>query len=109
MNRKDILIVFLLFFLPSCISYYDLKGSGKNLMPTVQETHDNKIKEGYKIGTACTTNVLMLLASGDSSIEAAKNQGNIDKISSVLTSYEHFWFLFPIPIYQKGCTIVNGD
>jgi len=105
--KRNILIIFLLFSLSSCLSFYDLKGSGKKLMPAMQEVYDNKVKENDKIGTACVTNILWLFASGDSSIEAAKNKGNIEKVVSVSTTYEHF--ILYLPFYQKGCTVVTGQ
>lgn len=104
---RNILVIFLLFALSSCLSFYDLKGSSKTLMPVAQEVYDNKVKENYKVGISCATNILLLFASGDSSIEAAKNKGNIEKVSSVSTTYEHFILYFPF--YQKGCTVVTGE
>ncbi len=57
-----------------------------------------------KKGQACVTNILGLAAYGDSSIEAAKKEGNIKNISYVDRTYDGVYIF-----YQKGCTIVNGN
>lgn len=57
-----------------------------------------------KKGEACTTNILGFYASGDSSIAAAKRNGNITKVASVDTS------IFAVAgFYGKVCTIVRGE
>lgn len=60
-----------------------------------------------KTGKACVTNVLSIVVTGDSSIEAAKKDGGISKVSYVDRTYEGFWLY--IPFFQKGCTIVKGS
>lgn len=60
-----------------------------------------------KTGESCVTNVLGLVATGDSSVEAAKKNGGIKKVAFVDRKYEGFWFY--IPFFQKGCTIVRGE
>jgi hypothetical protein len=61
-------------------------------------------KGGGKTGEACATSILGIVAFGDGSIEAAKNQGGINDITSV--SHEQFSIL---GLYAKLCTIVKGN
>lgn len=98
---KKILIVVSLLFLPSCIHYSDYKD-------TTSYSIDNSVKaKPLKTGTACVNNVLMLIAVGDSSVEAARRNGDITKVAFVDTSYNDFWFYYPF--FQKGCTVVKGE
>ncbi len=60
-----------------------------------------------KMGKSCVTNVLGLAAFGDSSINAAKEEGGIKNVAYIDRTYEGFWLY--IPFFQKGCTIVNGN
>ena len=57
-----------------------------------------------KEGEACASNILGLIATGDNSINAAKEVGGIKKVASV--DYTNFSILGSI--YQKVCTIVKG-
>lgn len=93
-------------FLSSCIQYYDVQGVNPKLGPTTQESYDNKVKSQAR-GEACVYNILWLFAVGDSSIETAKKNGNIEDISYVSTNYKHFILYFPF--FQKGCTVVYGQ
>ncbi|KKS39538.1 MAG: hypothetical protein UV02_C0066G0009 [Candidatus Kuenenbacteria bacterium GW2011_GWA2_42_15] len=104
MIKKAIIISFLIINLTSCIGYYDLKGMDPSLNQTVGHKVDSDI--AIKKGEACITSVLLLFAFGDSSIEKAKREGYIKKITSVETSYKHF--LLYIPVFQRGCTVVRG-
>ena len=96
---KKILTVMTLLLLSSCIHYSDYKD-------TQSYSIDNSVK-ATKTGTACVNNVLFLVAIGDSSIEAAKRNGEITKVAFVDTSYNDFWFYYPF--FQKGCTVVKGE
>ncbi|MFT5032688.1 MAG: hypothetical protein ACI9OO_000619 [Bacteroidia bacterium] len=57
-----------------------------------------------KTGEACASNVLGLFASGDASIDKARRNGEIAKISTV--DHSSLSVLF---IYSKYCTIVKGE
>lgn len=59
---------------------------------------------GSKMGTACSTNIAGIVATGDSSVEAAKKAGGISTVASV--DYEYFTVL---SFYGKVCTIVKGN
>ncbi len=90
-----------LFLASSCIHYSDYKD-------TASYSIDNSVKvKPLKTGTACVTNILFLFALGDSSVEAARKNGDITKVAFVDTSYNDFWFYYPF--FQKGCTIVKGE
>jgi len=67
---------------------------------------DNSVT-AVKSGTACVTSVLGLVATGDSSIDSAKKNGNITKISHVDRTFNALNLY--IPILQKGCTVVWGN
>ena len=56
-----------------------------------------------KRGKACAKNILGLVGSGDSSIEAAKKDGGITKVLSV--DYDIETYL----LFGTVCTIVNGQ
>lgn len=57
---------------------------------------------GTKIGRACATNILGLYISGDMSVEAAKKNGRINKVSSVDKEIKSY------AVYAEVCTVVKG-
>lgn len=59
---------------------------------------------GSKVGKACATSILGLVASGDASIEAAKAAGGITRAASVDWSVDSI-----LGIYGTYCTIVTGN
>lgn len=105
-NMKKLLIVALL--LASSCRYASIKGGTGDSVArgTIAQSVDNSV-EVTRIGVSCTTNILGIVAFGDSSIQAAKHRAAITKISHVDTSYDAFWFLYKF--YEKGCTIVKGS
>jgi hypothetical protein len=56
-----------------------------------------------KTGRACAENWFAVVATGDASIEAAKSQGKISKISYVDYEIENYF------VYGKVCTVVKGE
>ncbi len=58
---------------------------------------------GNRVGEACATSILGLIATGDASIEAARRNGGITMVSSVDDSASSI-----LGIYAKYCTIVRG-
>ena len=105
MKIKNLIIISITAaFLSSC-QYYDVQGISPRLNPATQEIYDNKVENQAK-GEACVYNILWLFAVGDSSIETAKKNGNIQNISYVSTNYKHL--ILQIPLFQKGCTVVYG-
>lgn len=67
-------------------------------------TRVNNDVPATKSGKSCVTNILGIVATGDSSIEAAKKDGGIKSVSYVDRTYDGFLYFF-----QKGCTIVRGN
>ncbi|TGL78711.1 adhesin Lsa14 [Leptospira yasudae] len=61
--------------------------------------------EGTATGSACSRNILSLVAFGDSSIEKAKAEAKISKVASV--DYEQFAVLGIV--YHSFCTVVTGS
>ena len=57
-----------------------------------------------RTGEACSTGILGLFASGNSSINAAKTKAGITKISTVEERFTHYL----LGAYSKYCTIVSG-
>lgn len=64
---------------------------------------DNSVSTTKK-GESCVVSYVGLITKGDSSIESAKEKGQIKKISHIDRSFKGIGF-----IYQKGCTIVHGN
>lgn len=60
-------------------------------------------KTGDKMGEACATGILGILAFGDASIDAAKKSGGISEVHSV-----EFGGTNIIGVYTQGCTVVHG-
>jgi hypothetical protein len=58
---------------------------------------------GNRVGEACSTSILGLVGTGDSSIEAARRNGGITMISSV---DDHATSI--LGVWAKYCTIVRG-
>jgi hypothetical protein len=56
-----------------------------------------------KTGKACATAILMLVATGDASIDAAKANGGITEVSFVDHTAKNI-----LGIYGEYCTIVKG-
>ena len=59
---------------------------------------------GMKTGQACSTSILALVATGDSSIAAAKANGGISQVSSVDWNISNI-----LGIYGEYCTVVHGN
>lgn len=65
--------------------------------------HATSLVDSPKQGTGCSTNVLGLFATGDSSIDTAKRSARITEVASV--DYDSFSVL---GIYARFCVIVRG-
>lgn len=59
---------------------------------------------GSKTGESCAENILGIIASGDASIVAAKQNANIRKVSTVDYSSNGIY-----PFFGKTCVIVTGE
>ena len=58
---------------------------------------------GNRVGEACSSSILGIVATGDSTIEAARRNGGITQITSVDDSATSY-----VGVYAKYCTIVRG-
>lgn len=58
---------------------------------------------GNRVGEACATSILGLVATGDASIEAARRNGGITMITSADDS-----IMSILGVYAKYCTVVRG-
>jgi len=59
---------------------------------------------GTKEGKSCATSVLGIVATGDASIQAAKNNGGITKVTHVDHSAKNY-----VGFYSEWCTIIRGE
>jgi len=104
--KKIILLSSLIFLLTSC-GGSTRSGVSVGLVTSWQDTVsgvvDNSV-EVKKRGEACASNILGIVASGDSSVETAKRNAGIKKVAYSDTNYLNVLFL-----YQKGCTVVKGE
>lgn len=73
-----------------------------NLQKEAGEPTDNAV--GSKEGKACSQNYLGLFATGDSTLVAAMEDGEITKPSTVDFSYTQF-----LGLYGEVCTHVTGE
>ena len=73
---------------------------GSNIEGQMATTETN----ASKTGEACASNILGIVASGDASIDAAKKNGGITKVSSVDFKNTNTFL-----IYAQTCTIVKGN
>ena len=62
------------------------------------------VRTGDKVGEACATGILALVAWGDASLDAAKKAGAITEVHSV--EFKPTAVLFGI--YYQACTVVHG-
>ena len=108
--KKIFLAISLLFVIASCTATSNGVQSGliytewKDRDPISRV--DNSVNP-TKSGKACVKNYFGVIATGDSSIETAKKNGSITKVSYVDRSFQGLNLY--IPIFAEGCTIVNGN
>ncbi len=104
--KKLILIVTSLILLTSCARTQSGVSSAffvTSWNDTVSGAVDNSVIV-EKTGEACAINILGIAAIGDSSVEAAKKAGRIDKVAFVDTKYLGILG----SVFQQGCTVVKG-
>lgn len=71
-----------------------------DIQDSVQATSN---QTGNRVGEACASSILGLVAFGDATIESARRNGGITMISSV---DEHMSNI--LGVYSKYCTIARG-
>lgn len=103
MKTNVLLLALASLFLASCAMVGPTGGAVYHDIKYGQFATENTA--ATKTGTACQSSVLGLVAQGDASIEAAKKDGGITKVSSIDSSSTNVVF----GIYNKYCTIVKGN
>jgi TRL-like protein family len=71
---------------------------------SIPEGGTSEVAAGTKSGEATCTSILILVAMGDCSIQAAKSQGGIKRVAYVDRKVENI-----LGVYGKYTTIVYGD
>ncbi len=100
---KKLSIVALLLALANCNFTNNRSGPGVVYTSTKDALFvDNNVKP-LKKGEACSTSVLSLASTGDSSVEAAKADAGITKIATMNVES------FNVLIFGKACTVVRGE
>lgn len=103
--KKILILIATATMINSCGYTLNKSGPGFLYTDTVDAiSFDNSVSKPNKIGRACSTRVLALVASGDASIESAKRNGYVTKISSADTEYFNI-----LGVYGKACTVVRGE
>lgn len=104
MKIKIIAILSALLLVTSCGTNYNKSGPGFLYTETVDPLFVDNSVRSVKEGKACSKRILALVATGDSSIEAAKRDARIRKVSSANTEY-----LNVLGVYGESCTVVKGE
>jgi hypothetical protein len=105
--KKTFFLLALLTIVASCVGTQTRSGVSSGLVSSWQDTISGVIDNSVNVerrGEACSTNILGIIASGDSSIEAAKRNGGIQKVAYADTTYFNI-----LGLYQKGCTVAKGQ
>ena len=102
---KSTLALLPLLALTACASTGMFSGTGAAFitMEVKEPVSATAHKAGSKTGSACTSNILGIFASGDASVEAAAKAGGITNISTVDKQFTNYAFF-----YGKMCTFVTG-
>lgn len=98
--KKMICLLCLLFFVAGCASFYPAGVFTTSGKMGVQDNGGSTAKEGR----ACMRSILGLVASGDASIQTAKANGNIKKVSTIDYEVENL-----LGIVGEYCTVVRGE
>jgi len=97
--------VFLTLVLSGCASTGAYTKTGPALVSNFRESGMATAEvAATKTGQACSENILGVVGTGDSSIDAAKKAGGITRVSSIDYDFKNVLFL-----YGKVCTIVKGE
>lgn len=65
---------------------------------------DNESAEPLRYGQACTSGVLGLYTTGDSTLAAARANGSITKVVTIEEQFKHVF----LGAYSQYCTVVGG-
>ncbi len=105
--KKIILYLIAAFALTNCAATTGINsktGLGSLFTDIKEPVSNSAASTGSKRGEACSTNILGLVAVGDSSIIAARVNGGITKVATVDSTY-----LNVLALFGKYCTIVTGE
>jgi hypothetical protein len=102
--KKTLAVAALALLLASCGSTGNKSGPGILFTQTTDGGYADNSVSPSKTGKACSTRVLALIATGDASVQAAKNNGNISKVASIDTEYFNI-----LGLYGTACTVVKGN
>ena len=109
--RGFLLALFVLFFVSACIPAFPKVGPAIVDSLTEGVSVSNLDLENVKQGRACNYNILSLVSYGDSSIAAAKKEGNISQVYSVdreILSMDAIPVNYLPLIFARVCTVVKG-
>jgi hypothetical protein len=98
---KKIIGVFALLTLVGCVGRGPLHGGW--YQDTTYPIAETSNQAGNRVGEACGSQILGLIATGDASVEAARRNGGITMVSSVDEATTNI-----LGIYGKACTVVRG-
>ena len=106
--KKILLSPLLLSLLVGCASYYPMgivytSGNYNNGNVAVDATNITGSRIS-RVGKACATSVLGLVAWGDNSVATAKDKGGLSKVNDIDYEVDNL-----LGIYGKYCTIVRGQ
>lgn len=90
--------------LTGCATSYSPVGNGILFTSVQGPVAVTDSKGASKKGTACASNILGLVATGDASTQAAKNNGNITTVATV----DHN-STTALGLFGKFCTTVTGE
>ena len=102
--KKFLLLFFLLSSITACTTPMSSSGAGWILTSTLEGQSANNGVEINKKGESCQISILGLVASGNSSVKEAKEDGHIKNIATIDRSYFGILGLF-----GKSCLIVQGN
>jgi hypothetical protein len=102
--KKMSLPIVILLILTNCAGSGVSAGHGAVFTSVIEGKSANNGVEIKKEGKACQLNILGVISSGDTSIKAAKLNGNIRNVATLDRTYFSF-----LSIYTRSCLVVKGD
>ncbi|MDD2941534.1 MAG: TRL-like family protein [bacterium] len=101
--KKSLLIAPILL-LSACATPLPGVGPGAIFTETTEAVSANNNIPSTRRGEACATNILGIVSTGDSTVDTAKRQGGITRVSSIDRSFYSI-----LGVYAKACTIISGN
>ena len=102
--RRFLLLILLLSSITACTTPMSRSGTGFIITNTLEGQSANNGVEITRKGESCQMSILGLVASGNSSVKEAKENGHIKNISTIDRSYFGILGLF-----GRSCLIVQGN